>query len=55
MPGGRVAFVEAKAPGVEPEPLQAYYLERLRRLGFHATVIDRVEDVEPFFEEWLGE
>ena len=55
MPGGRLALVEAKTPGEKPGPLQGWVHDRLRRLGFRVVVIDRVEDVEPFFVEWLGE
>jgi len=33
MPGGRVAFVELKAPGAKSRPLQVYRQAELRALG----------------------
>lgn len=43
MPGGRVRFVELKAPGEKPTPLQAKIHDRLRALGFEVDVIDSME------------
>ena len=40
MPGGRMAFVEVKAPGEKPRPLQVYMHAQLRILGFDVYVID---------------
>ena len=34
MPGGRIAFVELKAPGKKSTPLQCRRQEELRGLGF---------------------
>ena len=39
-PGGRVAFVELKAPGRLPTLLQSYRIEQLRALGFRAEIVD---------------
>lgn len=43
LPGGRIRFVELKAPGKKPTPLQAKIHEQLRALGFEVDVIDSVE------------
>ena len=40
MPGGRCCFVEVKAPGKRPRPLQLKRHEHLRALGFKVYVID---------------
>ena len=40
MPGGRMAFVEVKAPGKEPRPLQTHRHQQLRALGFPVFVLD---------------
>ena len=40
LPGGRVIFVECKAPGQAVRPGQRRELERLQALGFQATVLD---------------
>lgn len=45
LPRGRVIFVELKAPGEKPEPLQVYRAEQLRKLGFEVKVIDSIEDI----------
>ena len=45
MPGGRMAFVELKAPGKKPRPSQLHRHDRLRALGFEVYVIDRPEQI----------
>jgi len=43
---GRVTFIEFKAPGKKPTPLQAAWHAKLRGLGFEVHVIDNVSDFE---------
>ena len=45
MPFGRIAFVEVKAPGETPRPLQRLRIKTLRRLGFKAFVLDSPEQI----------
>jgi hypothetical protein len=40
LPGGHMAFVEVKAPGEKPRPLQLARHRLLRALGFKAYVLD---------------
>ena len=40
MPGGRIAFVEVKAPGRTPRPLQEKRHRQLMDLGFPVYVLD---------------
>ena len=40
LPGGRMAFVEVKAPGKVPRPLQVARHRLLKRLGFQVFVLD---------------
>ena len=40
MPNGKVAFVEAKAPGLKPRALQLARHKMLARLGFKVFVLD---------------
>lgn len=40
LPGGRIAFVEVKAPGQQPRALQVSRHGLLRRLGFQVFVLD---------------
>lgn len=43
LPLGRMAFVELKAPGKEPRPLQLRRIQELSRLDFHCYVVDNEE------------
>lgn len=45
MPGGRIVFVEVKAPGRRPTRLQRIMHDRLRSLGFTVLVIDSMEGI----------
>jgi len=48
LPGGRIIFVELKAPGKKPTDLQARDHERRRALGCDVRVIDSMEAVRAF-------
>ena len=50
MPGGRVFFVECKAPGQKPTAQQRREHERLRSLGFRVEVIDHRDQIQPLFK-----
>ena len=51
MPGGKIAFVEVKAPGEKARPLQLSRHELLRRLGFKVFVLDNVEKIGGIIDE----
>lgn len=51
FPGGRIAFVEVKAPGEKPRPLQAVRHELLRRLGFRVYILDEIEKIGGMIDE----
>lgn len=51
MPKGQIAFVEVKAPGEKPRPLQLSRHRLLRRLGFKVYVLDASEDIEKIISE----
>ena len=40
LPNGEIFFVEVKAPGKKPSPLQLKRHEQLKALGFRVFVID---------------
>lgn len=46
LPSGVVEFVELKAPGKKPTPMQQREHERLRALGFTVLVIDNKEEID---------
>ena len=45
MPGGKMCFMELKAPGRKPRPLQVRRIEQLRALGFKVYVVDGKEEI----------
>lgn len=53
FPNGRVAFVETKTTGEKPRPLQRYYHEKLRSLGFRVEVIDTVGKAREFVSSFV--
>ena len=55
MPGGKAAFVEVKAPGRKPRPLQIRRISQLRRLGFQVLVLDGTEQIEAVLQKIGGD
>ena len=51
FPGGRVYFVETKAPGGKPRPSQLAFHRELAALGVTVRVIDTREKVRAFIGE----
>ena len=45
MPGGRMGFVELKAPGKKPRPIQARRIRQMREMGFKVFVVDGMEQI----------
>jgi hypothetical protein len=52
LPGGMVSFVELKAPGKKPEPLQLVQHRRLQALGREVQVIDSKEQIDQMLMAW---
>ncbi len=51
LPGGYIAFVEVKALGQKPRPLQIARHELLRRLGFKVYVLDDEHQIGGILDE----
>ena len=51
LPHGRMAFVEVKAPGKKPRPLQINRHELLRKLGFKVFILDEPEQIGGILDE----
>lgn len=49
LPGGKIIFVEVKAPGKKPTPKQALDHQRRRALGCDVRVIDNLQDAKEFY------
>lgn len=45
IPDGKVGFVEVKAPGKHPRPLQMARHKQLRKLGFKVYVLDNPQKI----------
>ncbi len=54
LPGGRIGFVELKAPGGKMRPLQEKRKSQLRWLGFLVFCVDRKEQIEEVLDEIQG-
>ena len=46
LPGGHIGFVEVKAPGEKPRPVQAVRINQLRCLGAVCLVLDNPGEIE---------
>ena len=55
LPGGRMAFVELKAPGKQLRPLQVKRKKQLEKLGFKVYVVDGVEQIQKVLYEIGGD
>ena len=51
LPGGHIAFVEVKAPGKAPRPLQEARHRMLLKLGFKVYVLDDVGQIGGILDE----
>ena len=51
LPGGRMGYVELKAPGKKPSALQLARHRLFRRLGFKVYVIDEINQIDSVLEE----
>ena len=51
LPGGNMGFVEVKAMGCKPRPLQLARHGMLRRLGFKVFVLERPEQIKQILED----
>lgn len=55
FPDGKMAFVEVKAPGEKPRPLQLARHRLLRQLGFKVYVLDDEGQIEKIISEIGGD
>lgn len=51
LQGGFIGFVEVKAPGKKPRPLQVKRHMQLRQLGFLVFILDDPEQIEKILRE----
>ena len=51
LPGGHIGFVEVKASGEKPRPLQLSRHRLLRRLGFKVYVLDDGQQIGGLLDE----
>ncbi len=51
LPGGHMAFVEVKAPGEKPRPLQLVRHKLLRGLGFKVYILDDEQQIGGLLDE----
>lgn len=51
LPEGKVCFVELKAPGQQPRPIQLRQMARLTNLGCMVRTIDHPNQIQELIEE----
>ena len=54
FPMAKICFIEVKASGKKPRPLQKARHKQLRHFGFRVYVIDCEEQIDAMFEEMGG-
>ena len=54
LPGGLVCFMELKAEGEAPRPIQLVWLERLKALGFVAVWVDSFDKGKAVVDELMS-
>lgn len=52
FPGGRILFVELKAPGKKPRKIQLFMHRKIRALGFRVEVADTPEQIKKIIKEY---
>ena len=55
LPEGKLGFVEVKAKGKKPRPLQVRRIKQLRSLGFKVFVLDDQKDIERILNKIGGD
>lgn len=55
FPEGKITFIELKAPGEKPRPLQTARIEKLRDYGFRVEVLDSKEEIGELVRQMKGE
>lgn len=55
LPGGKIAFVELKAPGKKPRALQIKRMKQIAKLGFKGLVVDSKELAQTTLDEIGGD
>lgn len=51
LPDGRIGFVEVKAPGEAPRPLQLARHRQMEELGFHIYILDGIDQIGGILDE----
>lgn len=55
LPEGKLGFVEVKAPGEKPRPIQVKRIKQLRSLGFKVFVLDDQKDIDRILKKIGGD
>ena len=54
LPNGKVGFVELKASGKKPRPIQLSRIKLLKRLGFKAYILDDEKEIGGIINDILS-
>ncbi|MDH4657340.1 VRR-NUC domain-containing protein [Corynebacterium pyruviciproducens] len=51
LPGNHIAFIELKAPGKHPRPIQIHRHNQLRAIGCKVGILDNPNNIESLIHE----
>lgn len=51
-PDAEIIFIEVKAPGQKPRPIQTHRINQLKKLGAHVYIIDSPQSIEKMLSDY---
>ncbi|WP_279059491.1 VRR-NUC domain-containing protein [Mobiluncus curtisii] len=52
LPRNKIIFIEVKAPGQKPRPIQTYRINQLKKLGAHVYIIDSPQAIKQMLNDY---
>lgn len=52
LPTNKIIFIEVKAPGQKPRPIQTYRINQLKKLGAHVYIIDNPQAIKQMLTDY---
>lgn len=52
LPHNKIIFIEVKAPGQKPRPIQTHRINQLKKLGAHVYIIDSPQAIKQMINDY---
>lgn len=52
LPTNKIIFIEVKAPGQNPRPIQTHRINQLKKLGAHVYIIDSPQSIKQMLNDY---